>query len=197
MQARLRSSVKWTNLPQEVTDQIRDLFVQNFQVQLKGAKIFVEGRIYKEEILLRVGYLEQGRLMQVNFEVSMDYKLTKEDSALVTLGTCVDAAGSLMAEYFEAEGELELPLSWAEYPFDGKKVWLQHSTTNTDLEKQANDLLGEDEESLIQGETDEADDILEEDAEEFEATDRDDEAEDDTSDDEDSDDDDGPKGPLH
>ena len=188
MQARLKSSTKWTQLPEDVTRQIHDLFQQNFQKELGKSQVLVEGRIYKEEILLRVGFLEPGRLAQMNFEVSMDYKLTAEDSAINTLGTCVDAVGSLMAEYFESQGEIELPLSWAEYPFEGKKVWLQHSTTNTSLEKQAQQLLGEDPEALVQGEDEQAlidnEDLV-------------DEEDSDTEDDDDDGDGDGPRGPLH
>lgn len=159
MQPRLKSSVKWTKLPQEITDQIRELFKQNFQNELQNSEVIVEGRIYKEEILLRVGYLEKGRLTQNNFEISMNYKLTQEESATKTLHVCVDAAGSLMAEYFEADEEVELPYTWTEFPFEGKKVWLQFSTTNSNLEKQANALLGEDDEALVQGEVDDSEDV--------------------------------------
>lgn len=227
MQPRLKSSTKWTKLPQDVTDQIRELFKQNFQKELQNAEVVVEGRIYKQEILLRVGYLEKGRLTQHNFEISMDYKLTKADSALSTLHVCIDAAGSLMAEFFESEGEAELPLAWSEYPFEGKKVWLQYSTTNTALEKQANALLGEDEDALVQGEVDEAEDVGTDDDDNVDYEDEDDisvneddtevteedsptddedpigdpdsieDYEDDDETDDDDDDDDGPRGPLH
>lgn len=162
MEPRLKSSVKWTQLPPDITAQIRDLFKQNFQKELANAEIVVDGRIYKQEILLRVGYLEKGRLVQNNFEISMEYKLTQQDSALNTLYICVDAAAALMADHFESDGTLELPYSWAEYPFEGKKVWLQFSTTNTQLEKQANELLGEWNEGLVQGEVEEAEDVGEE-----------------------------------
>lgn len=165
MQPRLKSSTKWTKLPSDITDQIRELFKQNFQKELKDCQVIVEGRLYKEEILLRVGYLRKGVLTQKNFEISMDYKLTTEDSAMKSLTVCVDAAGALMAEHFEAEEALELPVIWTEFPFEGKKVWLQFSTTNTDLEQQANALLGESSDSLVQGEVEEADDVGQDDEE--------------------------------
>lgn len=198
MQPRLKSSKKWTQLPQDVSDQIRELFKQNFQKELGNSHVLVEGRIYPQEILLRVGYLEPGRLTQNNFEISMEYKLNNQESALKTIHTCVDAAGALMADHFESNGEVELPYSWTEYPFEGKKVWLQFSTTNTSLEKQANQLLGEDEDSLVQGETEEAMDVetsqdLEDEFPESKDLNEEEDDEDSDPDDDDSD----PRGPLH
>lgn len=150
MHPRLKSSTKWTNLPQDVTSQIQKVFEQNFQKELGQSKIIVEGRLYPHEILLRVGYLEKGRLTQNNFEVSVDYHSENENSALENIHLCVDVAASLLTEHFEAEGDLEIPTSWTEFPFEDKKVWLQFSTENTSLEKQANELLGEWDDSLVQ-----------------------------------------------
>jgi hypothetical protein len=157
MQPRLKSSTKSTTLPKEVTNQIKAVFEQNFQKELKGSQIIVEGRLYPQEILLRVGYLEKGRLTQNNFEISVDYKSEDENSALNTIHLCVDVAASLMTEFFEAEGDLEIPASWTEFPFENHKVWLQFSTENTDLEKKANELLGEWDDSLVQDEESESD----------------------------------------
>ncbi len=151
MQPRLKSSKKWTSLPQEVTEQIQEVFKQNFQKDLGKAQVVVEGRLYLEEIVLRVGYLEPGHLAQNNFEVSIDYSPESENAALETLHLCVDVAASLMMEYFENDRELDLPEKWAEFPFDNHKVWLQFSTVNSDLEKQANELLGEETDALLQG----------------------------------------------
>lgn len=200
MQPRLKSSTRWTPLPQDVILQIRDLFKENFQNELKGADIIVEGRIYPQEICLRVGYLEKGRLAQYNFEVSMDYKLTQADSALKCLSHCVDAAGSLMAEHFDdPENPPELPYSWTESDFDGKKVWVQHSTVNSALEKEASQLLGEDDENLVQGEVDdtelEASEELEEDLDQESDEDLDSDSDDEPDDD--PDDDSGSGRTLH
>lgn len=184
MKPRLKSSKKWTPIPQDVVLQIQELFKENFQKELQNSRIVAEGRIYSEEILLRVGYLENGRLAQYNFEVSMPYKLTQEDSALICLSLCVDAVGSLMAEHFEDTESQELPYSWTESEFEGKKIWVQHSTENSELAKKANQLLDDEEEQLVYEE--------EEELEDSELSD------DDESDDEDPDDDSGgPKGPLH
>lgn len=150
MQPRLKSSTKWTNLPQDVVSQIQTVFEQNFQKELGKARIIVEGRLYLHEILLRVGYIEPDRLVQNNFEVSVDYSSKNENSALETIHLCVDVAASLLTEHFESDGELEIPTIWTEFPFEDQKVWLQFSTHNTSLEKQANELLGEWDDSLVQ-----------------------------------------------
>lgn len=188
MQPRLKTSTRWTALPHDVISQIEALFRENFQKELKGAKIMVEGKIFSQEILLRVGFLEPGRLTQMNFEVSMGYKLTKEDSAISSLSICVDVCGSLMAEHLEdPENAPELPFSWTEIDFEGKKVWIQHSTTNTELEKKASSLLGEEEPTLVQGD-EEAEDV---------GLEADDETGDEDEDDGDSDDDSGSGRTIH
>ncbi len=191
MKPRLKSSKKWTPVPQDVIIQIQELFKENFHNELQNMKIIAEGKIYPEEILLRVGHIEEGRLTQYNFEVSMPYQLTKEDSALIALTTCVDAIGSLMAEYFDKGEEAEeLPYSWTESLFDGKKIWIQHSAENSNLEKEANQLLGLDEKKLLYEEESEEDVELmaEDDLEDLEDSDSD----------EDPDDSSGSgKGPLH
>lgn len=188
MKPRLKSSKKWTPVPQDVIIQIQELFKENFHNELQNMKIIAEGKIYPEEILLRVGHIEEGRLTQYNFEVSMPYQLTKEDSALIALTTCVDAIGSLMAEYFDKGEEAEeLPYSWTESLFDGKKIWIQHSAENSTLEKEANQLLGIVDKKLLYEEESEEDVelISEEDLE-------------DSDSDEDPDDSSGSgKGPLH
>jgi hypothetical protein len=166
MQPRLKSSTKWTNLPLDVATQIKTVFEQNFQKELGKARVIVEGRLYPQEILLRVGHVEPGRLVQNNFEISMDYEAQSESSALNTIHLLVDVAASLLTEHFESEGELEIPNIWTEFPFDDHKVWLQHTTENSSLEKQANELLGEWDDSLVQeSEDDEAEDSEFDDAE--------------------------------
>lgn len=141
MKPRLTTSKKWTDFPKEYTAQIINAFNQNFAAQLAGAKLIVEGRIYKEEILLRVGFQEKGRLAQPNFEVSMSYAF-KESEALARIHDCIDAAASMMDEYFQTDGETDFPRSWKEYEFNGRKVFLQFSTVNTSLEAEADKLLG-------------------------------------------------------
>ncbi|MEN0057245.1 MAG: hypothetical protein AAGB31_00295 [Bdellovibrio sp.] len=153
MTPRLKSSKKWTAFPKEYLDQIHTVFRENFSSQLENAELIVEGRIYSEEITLRVGYLEKGRLSQANFEVSMNYSQEQQD-AVDRIHNCLDAAASMMMEYFENEGEVDFPYLWKEYPFQGHKLFLQFSTENSSLEAEANRLLGLDENTLLHEEED-------------------------------------------
>ncbi len=66
--------------------------------------------------MLRVGYLEKGRLAQANFEVSMNYAREQQD-AIKRIHNCVDAAASMMMEYFKNDGEVDFPYTWKEFPF--------------------------------------------------------------------------------
>lgn len=151
MNPRLSSSKKWTKLPNEYLDQIKQVFSEAFETQLKNAKVFAEGRLYPEEIMLRVGFAEKSSIKQNNFEVSMQYSRDPED-ALQKISTCVDVAASMMNEFFETNGEMDLPYSWKEIEFEKHTVFFQYSSVNSDLEAQADALLGDDaNEDLAQG----------------------------------------------
>ncbi|NUN04950.1 MAG: hypothetical protein HUU57_04225 [Bdellovibrio sp.] len=156
MNPRLKSSKKWTALPKEYADQIQAVFKDTFAQYLADGDLIVEGRIYTEEIVLRVGYLEKGRLVQANFEVSMNYSQEKQD-AVKRIHNCVDAAASMMMEYLEKDGEVDFPYVWREFPFQGNKLYLQFTTENSSLEEEANKLLGVEEGTLLvdEDETDE------------------------------------------
>lgn len=156
MNPRLKSSKKWTSFPKEYSDQIQAVFKENFAQYLDQGDLIIEGRIYPEEIMLRVGYLEKGRLAQANFEVSMNYSQDEQD-AVKRIHNCVDAAASMMMEYLENDGEVDFPYTWKEFPFQGKKIYLQFTTENTSLEAEADKLLGLSEASLVheEGESDE------------------------------------------
>ncbi|MGZ3772330.1 MAG: hypothetical protein ACXVCY_00555 [Pseudobdellovibrionaceae bacterium] len=159
MTPRLKSSKKWTAFPKEYSDQIQTVFKENFAQYLEDGELIVEGRIYQEEVLLRVGFLEKGRLLQANFEVSMDYSQQDQD-AIKRIHNCIDAAASMMADYLENEGEVDFPYTWKEFPFQGKKIYLQYSTENTSLEAEANKLLGIDEETIFHDEDESDEDAL-------------------------------------
>lgn len=150
MNPRLATSIKWTELPSEFADKVRKVFADNFKTEAAAGRFIVEGRIYPEEIIVRIGYLENGRLKQVNFEASSAYSKEKGNS-FDKLYLCVDAIASMMEEAFESEtGEdLDFPLHWREFDFEGQQVFLQHSTVNSELEAEANRILGEANEGLL------------------------------------------------
>lgn len=159
MQPRLKSSKKWTTFPTDYTAQIKALLLENFGPALGEGEVIVEGRIYTSEIMLRVGYLENGRLAQSNFEVSVDYSTDQKD-VLEKLGLCVDAAASMMDEYFEKAGEVDFPFVWKAFPFNKKTLFMKYSTENSKLEEEANRLLGAAHDELV-NEEDETEDALE------------------------------------
>jgi hypothetical protein len=154
---RLKNSKKWTAFPKEYLTQIEDVFTNTFKKQLKDSQLIVEGRIYTEEILLRVGIREKGRLAQSNFEVSMNYSQQKKD-AVERIHDCVDAAASMMNDYFNSnEEELDFPRTWQEFEFNKHPLYLQFSTENTDLESQADALLGQSFADMVQEDRDSED----------------------------------------
>lgn len=152
MQPRLKSSTKWTEFPKEYVDQVRTVFLENFGAQIGDGKLLIEGRIYPQEIMLRVGVLEKGRLAQTNFEVSIDYS-TEEQDAMERIHNCIDAAASMMLEYFEEDGEVDFPYTWKPYPFQKRTIYLQFSTENSELEAEADRLLGESMDNLVKEES--------------------------------------------
>jgi hypothetical protein len=159
MQPRLKISKKWTAFPKEYSEQIKAVFEENFEADLDDETISIEGRIYASEVMLRVGLKQPGRLRQSNFEVSMDYSPKNKD-VLERIHNAVDAVAAMMADYFENEDKADLPRIWQEFPFQGKTVFLQYSTENSELEKQADALLGINAGDLVVGDDEEDEDAL-------------------------------------
>jgi len=155
MTPRLPTSKKWTSLPTELCAQIREIFEEGFQGLAQSGNILVEGRIYPEELLLRIGHLENGRLKQANFEVSLDFNSSKQN-AVERIHFAVDCAASMVQEYCDQEQDLEgFPRTWNSYKFDQQVAFLQVSTVNTSLESEADRLLGETvEDDLVHGSDD-------------------------------------------
>ncbi|MES2962951.1 MAG: hypothetical protein V4760_03605, partial [Bdellovibrionota bacterium] len=145
---RLATSKVSTAVPPEFLAKVRGVFEKQFEIETDLGEFIADGLIFPDEVVLRIGYLESGRLKQINFEASMDIKKTKlADSDATTpvgtmerLYTLIDVLGSLMEEYFQAgqiEDDMDLPLSWREMEFEGETVYIQHTTVNTRLEEEA------------------------------------------------------------
>ena len=142
MQPRLKTSKKWTPLPSELMKQIQSVFSQGFKEQTKGAKVEAQGRIYPEEIVIAVGLKFSGVLRQTNWQISIAYVKNK-DNVLKLLHTGVDVIGALFEQSFSAENDHDFPRIWEEVDFEGRKVFVQYSTANNELEAAAEKLLGE------------------------------------------------------
>lgn len=153
MEPRLKTSTQWTPFPEELIQQITDAAEDHFSDYEKGDRTFVvEGRIYPNEILLRVGLTApQGQLRQDNFEASMEYDV-KKVKALDEIHFLVDFLAETWATFFEDAPEDEsLSRLWIEQTFEKKPIFLRYSTENTELEKLANELLKADEKQLVYG----------------------------------------------
>ena len=138
---RRATSKKWTSFPTEFLETVGATFKETFAGPLADSTLIVEGRIFPEELVLRIGLREKGRLKQTNFEVSTDYEADVPES-LDRIHALVDVAGSMAQTYFDTEGEEEFPFIWKQYPYKGKPIYLQVSAENTDLEAEANAFLG-------------------------------------------------------
>ena len=150
MNPRYKVSIKWTPFPPELTQQISTVFTQNFLHYAEGQGEFsAHGRIYKKEITLRISFHRKGDLKFMNFEASIDYDAKVENQIFDKIGLGVDALAGLIAEYFENNEEIEIPYVWTEIKFEGKKLWVQHSTENPNLEAEANKILGLTEDDTI------------------------------------------------
>jgi hypothetical protein len=155
---RLKSSKKWTALPLELCTQICDVYTESFPTESKVGQFVVEGRIYGQELLFRAGYLEKGRLRQLNIEVSVDFDANKQN-ALELIYFTVDCAASMIQEVFSKEQDLEdFPHQWKSFKIEKKNVFLQVSTVNSSLESEADRLLNSATHDHLVNEDDEIDD---------------------------------------
>ena len=141
MEPRLPSSKKWTQFPAELLKQMRSVFQEGFGPQLGKATIEVEGRIYPGELLLSLGFSRSNQLKQPNFEISLAYD-SKKDNVLKLMHVTFDAMGALFDQYFQLPDDSEFPRYWEEMEFEGKKLFVQYSTKNSQLEDEADKLLG-------------------------------------------------------
>lgn len=71
----------------------------------------------------------------------MDFDPAKEN-ALEQIYRLIDVLALVLNEYFEGKAESSLPTFWKEIKFEGRSVYFQYSTVNTDLEAAADEILG-------------------------------------------------------
>lgn len=150
MDPRLKSSTKWTPFPEELCQQIYDVFTENFADYDLTGRFVVEGKIYPEELWLRVGLNDPNRLRQDNFEASMEYG-AEDDKAIERIHLLVDLLGEIWKDFLEgdAEEDMEPPRTWQPQRFEKQDLFFRYSTVNSDLEKQAEALLQLDEKRLV------------------------------------------------
>jgi hypothetical protein len=152
MHARKLSSKKWTSLPKEYLSQIQSVFESEFEASLmKGWLLEVDGKIYFEEVVFRLGLRGTSGIRQHNFYVSIDTNAKLQD-ANEKIPVCVDAAASMAVEFFASTEEtVDFPADWQIFDFGAEKIYLAYDTINTKLESMADQILGEKSDSLVVG----------------------------------------------
>lgn len=140
MEPRLPSSRKSTDFPPDYIKLIKDVVEKNFKKVAKTHTIHPNGKIYTEEIITQIGFREKGSIRQFNFEASIGYS-TKPNNIMDQIYTCIDALASMIEQYFEAEGDIEMPREWYKFDFEGKEIYLKMTGENPDLEKEADELI--------------------------------------------------------
>lgn len=147
MHPRQPSSKQWTLLPTEIISSLKNQLENEFSQNMQNGEFIVEGRIYPEEVLLRIGHVADGDIQQFNFEGSTQYKPGKENSIAV-IDLLFQATFSMMSDFVENK-EADLPVIWQSHKIDKKEVFLQHSRVNSSLEAEADKLLGISEAGLV------------------------------------------------
>ena len=154
MQPRRADSNKWTALPKEYLDNVQSIVKTQYQNELSTVEVISEGRVFDKEIVLRIGFLPNGRLKQYNFEVSFDIPEAK-DNALPRLNGALDFLGTLLNEFIDKNGfddtdyEAELPVLWKAIVIEKSVFHFQYSTVNSKLETLADEWLKKVDSSLV------------------------------------------------
>lgn len=135
------------NLPSDLAKMIRESVYQKY-TYFNNKDVLVQGAIYPEEIILLIGYKEKDSLRQLNFECSISYNPDQDQNIIERFHSGADALDSMINEYIEARGDLEMPSDWTEFDFEDFKVYLRFSKLNTEIEKMTLDFLKEKGEDL-------------------------------------------------
>lgn len=152
LEPRLKNSKRWTELPQELKTQLEDVFTEKFDsdYDLNG-KFEVKGKIFPNELLLQAGIHNPKKLAQKHFLVSVELAETEnpEKQFMQYINLATDFLGELWEEFLEEE--FEAPKSWQHAIFNKKELYYYFHTANSELETQADKILGLDDNKLAQG----------------------------------------------
>ena len=151
MRPRQKTESPWTPFPQELIDHICEVFTERFsdEYDLEGLHFLAEGRIYREEILLRVGLNNPNQLKQYNFELSVLYN-RDEQKALDVIQESVNVLEPSFVDLLEEDFEdADFPIEWMAIQGAKYMAHQQYSTVNTLLESEADKLLDEFEKKLL------------------------------------------------
>jgi hypothetical protein len=133
---------KFQPIPKDFLKLVQDTFQEKYTDYLKDKTLIIDGAIFPEEIVIIVGFKNKNdKIRQQNFECSMDYTNDEYNDVLEKIHLSIDALDAMVAEYVEANGDIEMPTQWTDFDFEDKKVYLKSSTDNIELEKMADEFL--------------------------------------------------------
>ncbi len=148
MKPRLESSLEWTAFPAEFIEKIIEVFENTYPSQKAQGQFFVDGRFYQSEILFKVGFLQNGRLRQHNFLFSVEFDPKKQNARDLII-QFMDPMGAYLDDFFSGKtDEEDYPIQWKEVEFGELQYAFMYSTENTQLEAEADRLLGIDNSEL-------------------------------------------------
>lgn len=148
-------------LPPELLETILEIFKDTFQEESTKGDFFCLGQVHQGEILLRLGYVEKGSIKQVNFDTSIDVE-PNEPHVTDLLDELIVGTKELFINYFKNKNLEDFSYYWN--PLETSKnhaIFYKYDATNTQLEAEANKLLGEEnlDSSLIHGDMEESEEI--------------------------------------
>lgn len=143
----------YANLPNEVTKAVEEELSEVFEGPAAKGDFLCQIRVYRTEMVLRVGYIKKNEIKQVNFDLSKEV-IPEKPEPVKTLELLVAASKELFHGYFKNERIEDFSPLWAD--LSDSKISYRYDGTNTELESKANELLGEEAldvsgEQMIQG----------------------------------------------
>ncbi len=136
-----KRNTAYTPLPTELLTAIKNNFKEDFEKHGNKGSFFTFGRVYQGEIILRIGYVKKNSLMQINFDTSIQ-TINSKLSVIESLESLVFSTKELFIDYFKNNNLEHFSYHW-NLINEKSNVFYKFHSTNTELELQANILLGE------------------------------------------------------
>ncbi len=130
----------FAKLPTEIEEAFVREFNETFDEKSKIGNFMCEIRVYRTEIVLRVGYSITGEIRQINFDLSKQIEL-EDPNPSKDLENSVAGAKELFHRYFKTTNTEDFSPVWAS--FLNTDIYYKMDGTNTKLESEANRLLGD------------------------------------------------------
>lgn len=152
MEPVLEMNPAWTALPEPLTQSIAEELKNLYSHLAPGGTYICEGRLYATEVLVRLGFRHKGEISQANFEVAVIFDIEQQQTGDVykVIWQAFDLAHNYFNETHLADREKldELPRHWHRIT---DTSYFRFSPVNSDLEAEADRLLGELDPNLVKG----------------------------------------------